>query len=50
LFLSHAQSFFVRQGKVAEERYMAFNLRKTQCLTEIMALKAEYESLNQTLV
>jgi hypothetical protein len=24
--------------------------RKTQCLTEIMALKAEYESLNQTLV
>jgi hypothetical protein len=24
--------------------------RKTQCLTEIMALKAEYVSLHQTLV
>lgn len=37
----HSQSFFVRQGKVAEERYMAFNQRKQTPIQTLIALPSK---------
>lgn len=37
----HAQSFFVRQGKIAEERYMAFNHHKQTPIQTLIALPSK---------